>query len=99
MDEIKIHTDITTEIKGVNLNSATGPYMVVAFNNDHTTFESVVSMMRSSCGYDLDTATNYTRKIHFEGQAAIFWGTQDACGMVAKDFGVIKVKCEVVENA
>lgn len=87
----------TITIEGVNLDSMSD-YVVKAHNNEISTFQDVMGVMMSACGYDRDTAFRHTKKIHDSGSAICYWNSKEKCEKVATAFGKIGVKAEVIEN-
>jgi hypothetical protein len=86
------------KIEGVNLNSASSGYVLIAFNNDTTPFMDVMKIFRVYCNYDEHTAFMYTKKIHESQSCAVYWDTKERCDFVAKKFGQIKVQTKVEKN-
>ena len=85
------------EIEGVNLDSM-HDYMVRVYNNEITPFVVVLGTMMRVCGYDKDTALRYVTKIHEEGHAICYWNSKEKCEKVVKEFSLIGVRAEVVDN-
>ena len=76
----------------------TGEYSVLAWNNEITRFNDVVGVLVISCGYEEERAIRYTMRIHKEGKAICFWGSQDRCKEIVADFGKIGVIAEIISN-
>ena len=87
----------TIKIEGVNLDSM-HDFMVRVYNNETTDFIVVLGTMMRACGYDKGTAERYVLKIHNEGHAICYWNSQDKCEKVVKEFSVVGVRAEVVDN-
>jgi ATP-dependent Clp protease adapter protein ClpS len=69
-----------------------GDYAVKAYNNEITSFMSVVGVFVISCGYDQVNAERFAMKIHKDGFAVCFWGSKTRCEEVIKDFNGIGVQ-------
>lgn len=72
-----------------------GRHMVVIFNDDHTEYEAVVTVLMQATGCDRQEAEMETWEAHHHGQAAVHFSSQSDCNEVATVISSIGVKTEV----
>ena len=73
-------------------------YCVVALDNDVTPYKDVLELLMKYCGYQFEQADHYTRQIHEQGKASVYWESKDKCDVLVKLFKNIKVSSETQEN-
>lgn len=70
-------------------------YMTLIYNNDHSTFDEVISTIMRATGCDAEEAFIEAWEAHTYGKAPIHFANQVECVQVARIMEVIDVKTEV----
>jgi ATP-dependent Clp protease adaptor protein ClpS len=81
-----------TDIRdGLNL---TGPWVVILYNCDCHTFDDVIEILCIATGCSTDDAMGMAIRVHTEGRAIVFDGTQEECERVAGIIASVKLQVE-----
>jgi ATP-dependent Clp protease adapter protein ClpS len=81
-----------TDIRdGLNI---TGPWVVILYNCDCHTFDDVIEVLCIATGCTVDEAAALALRVHEEGRAIVFDGTQAECERVAEIIGSVKLQVE-----
>lgn len=79
----------------IETSPKTGRYMAVIYNNDHTPYHAVISVLIAATKCDYQEAEIETWEAHTYGQAAVHFATEAECRAAAKTIASIGVKTEV----
>lgn len=85
--------DPTEQTSQSDLNH--GRWMLVIFNNDHTTVGEVIAVLMLATGCDQEEAEIETWEAHHFGKAAVHFGTIGECAKAAKIIGRVGVLTEI----
>ncbi len=75
-----------------------GRWIVTVYNNDHNTYEEVITILILATGCDLDEAWTETWEIDNLGRSVVHHGQEEECNEVASVIGRIGIKVEVTEE-
>lgn len=79
----------------VETPAGTGRWMVVLFNNDHTAFDEVVSILMRATGCSANEAFIETWEAHHYGKAPCHFAERTECEVVAAMISSIGVRTQV----
>lgn len=71
-----------------------GPWIVILYNCECHTFDDVIGILQVATGCTVDEAEFLALKVHHEGRAIVFDGTQEECERVARIIGSIRLQVE-----
>lgn len=89
-EDIQIHSSLIDDI-----NSLGGEHSIIAFNNDVTSFQSVVSVLCLSVPMSFSEAVQAATDIHTKGEAAVYIGAYSHCVTISEHLQAIGVKSEI----
>ena len=72
----------------------TGPWIVILYNCECHTFDEVIEILQIAIGCTVDVAEFFAWKVHTEGRAIVFSGSQEECERVAAIIGSIRLQVE-----
>lgn len=76
---------------GVEIN---GPWVVILYNDDWHTFDDVIEILQKATGCSVEEGLQIALRVHVEGRAICFSGTQEECERVAKIIASIRLQVE-----
>jgi ATP-dependent Clp protease adaptor protein ClpS len=71
------------------------PWQVVLFNDEVHTFDEVILQIQKATGYSLEKATEITWRVHNNGKAVVYIGSEEDCEKVAGVLGRIGLLVQV----
>jgi len=80
------------------LTVKTGRYMVVIYNDDHTPYNAVISVLIAATGCDHSEAEIETWEAHTYGKAPVHFDSLEQCETAARIISSIGVKTEVCKE-
>ena len=78
-----IRTLETPGARSRDLTQGDPPWQVILFNDEVHSFDQVILQLQRATGCSLERAFELTMRVHQNGKAAVFFGTQEKCGRVA----------------
>lgn len=73
----------------------TGPWIVILYNCDCHTFDEVIEILQIATGCPVDAAEHMAWRVHTEGRAIVFSGTQEECERVCNIIASIRLQVEI----
>ena|SRR5579883_1075058 len=78
-------------------DSATGNWIVIVWNNDHNTFEEVISILQQATGCPLAEAELETWEVHNLGKSLVHHGDRAECERAAAIIRTIGIRVTVTQ--
>lgn len=75
-----------------------GRWIVTVYNNDHNTWEEVITILMIATGCDLDEAMTETWEVDNLGRSVVHHGGEEECNQVAEIIAQIGIRVEVTEE-
>jgi hypothetical protein len=75
-----------------------GEYVVVIYNNDHSSFDQVIAVLMHATECDLHEASLEAWEAHTFGSAKVHFAPQIECKHVARIIAAVGVRAEVVQE-
>jgi ATP-dependent Clp protease adaptor protein ClpS len=73
----------------------TGDWIVIVFNNDHNTFEEVITILQKATGCGLEEAQMETWEVHHLGKSIVHHGVRAECDRAASIIQTIGIQVSV----
>jgi ATP-dependent Clp protease adaptor protein ClpS. len=73
-------------------------WIVVVYNNEHNTYEEVISILMQATGCSLDEAQIETWEVDHLGKSVVHHGAQEECERVASIIRTIGIQVEVKQE-
>ena len=70
-------------------------WIVIVFDNDHNSFEEVISILQKATGCSLEEAQMETWEVHNLGRSIVHHGEREECSRAAAIIGTIGIRVEV----
>jgi hypothetical protein len=86
------------ELEELESGPSFGHWIVTVYNNDHNTYEEVITILMIATGCDLDEASIETWEIDNIGRSVVHHGREDECRDAAEIIGQIGIRVEVSEE-
>lgn len=78
--------------RGVEIN---GPWIVILYNCECHTFDEVIEILQIATGCPVDAAELLAWRVHTEGRAIVFSGSQEECTRVTNVIASIRLQVEM----
>ncbi len=75
-----------------------GHWIVIVFNNDHNTYDEVISILMKATSCSIDEASIETWEIDHLGKSVVHQGSEKECSKAAAIIRTIGIKVEVREE-
>lgn len=72
-----------------------GDWIVIVFNNDHNTFEEVITILQKATGCGLEEAQMETWEVHHLGKSLVHHGNRSECEQAASIIQTIGIQVSV----
>jgi ATP-dependent Clp protease adapter protein ClpS len=86
---------ITPDLSDTAEEQRTGEYLVIVFNNDHNTFDQVITILQKATGCSLEEAEMETWEVHHMGKSVVHHADQEECQRVAAIIATIGIRVAV----
>jgi len=73
---------------------ASGPWVVILYNDDYHTFDEVILQVQKATGCSLERAAEITLEAHTRGRAIAYTGEREECERVAAVLRAIRLQVE-----
>jgi ATP-dependent Clp protease adapter protein ClpS len=73
----------------------TGEFIVIVFNNDHNTYDEVITILQKATGCSLEEAEMETWEIDHTGRSVVHHGERAECERAASVIATIGIKVAV----